>query len=178
VTHSAHDTGPGRGSRWLFAALTITAALAACGKAPPPAPPAAPVITIAAPPDARIKATMTLSATADTNPDATGRPSPVVVRVFQLRGDGAFSAADYFPLYDDDKMVLGPELITRDEFVLAPGDRRSLEVTLAADTRFVGAIAAFRDIRNAQWRALIPAASNGLTVTVERSRIAVSSSGN
>jgi type VI secretion system protein VasD len=178
VTHSAHDTGPGRGSRRLFAALTIAAALSACGKAPPPAPPAAPVITIAAPPDARIKATMTLSATADTNPDATGRPSPVVVRVFQLRGDGAFSAADYFPLYDDDKMVLGPELITRDEFVLTPGDHRSLEVTLAADTRFVGAIAAFRDIRNAQWRALVPATRNGLTVSVERTRIAVSSSGN
>jgi type VI secretion system protein VasD len=178
VTHSARHTGPGRGFRWLFAALTIVAALPACGKAPPPAPPAAPVITIAAPPDARIKAMMTLSATADTNPDASGRPSPVVVRVFQLRGDGAFSAADYFPLYDDDKMVLGAELITRDEFVLAPGERRSLEVTLAADTRFVGTIAAFRDIRNAQWRALIPAPRNGLTVSVERARIAVSSAGN
>lgn len=178
MTHPALDTRPDRGSRWLFATLTIATALSACGKAPPPAPPAAPVITIAAPPDARVKATMTLSAAADTNPDATGRPSPIVVRVFQLRGDGAFAAADYFPLYDDDKMVLGPELITRDEFVLAPGDRRELEVTLAADTRFVGAIAAFRDIRNAQWRALAPAPRNGLTVSVERARIAVSSAGN
>jgi type VI secretion system protein VasD len=177
VTHLAHDTGPGRGSRWLFAALTVAVALPACGKAPPPVPPAAPVITIAAPPDARVKATMTLSASADANPDATGRPSPVVVRVFQLRGDGAFSAADYFPLYDDDKMVLGPELITRDEFVLNPGDRRSLDVTLAADTRFVGAIAAFRDIRNAQWRGLIAAPRSGLTISVERARIAVSSTG-
>ena len=176
MTFSAYAIHPDRGSRVFIAALTIAAALAGCGKKPPPAAPA-PIITIAAPPDARVKGTMTLTASADTNPDASGRASPVVVRVFQLRGDSAFSGADYFPLYDDDKMVLGPELITRDEFVLTPGERRSLDVTLAADTRFVGVIAAFRDIRNAQWRALIPTPRAGLTVSVERARITVSPAG-
>ena len=157
----------------------IAVSLTGCfKKAPPPAAPAAPVITIAAPPDARVKATMTIAASADSNPDASGRASPVVVRVYQLRGDAAFNGADYFPLYDDEKMVLGQELVSRDEFVMNPGERRSLDVTLAADTRFVGAVAAFRDIRNAQWRAVVPAPKNGLTVTVERARIAVSVTGN
>jgi type VI secretion system protein VasD len=161
-------------SRSWFAMLMIAVALTGCfKKAPPPAAPAAPVITIAAPPDARVKATMTIVATPEANPDASGRPSPVVVRVYQLRADGAFNNADYFPLYDDDKMVLGQELISRDEFVMNPGERRSLDVTLAADARFVGAIAGFRDIRNAQWRAVMPAPRTGLTVTVERTRIAV-----
>jgi type VI secretion system protein VasD len=144
-------------------------AAAACAKAPPPAPP--PSITIAAPPDARVKAPMTLAASADTNPDGTGRPSPVVVRVYQLRTDAAFTGADFFQLFDDEQKVLGAELISRDEFVLAPAERRTLDVTVSGETRYVGVVAAFRDIRNAQWRGLVPAPRKGLTVTVERARI-------
>ena len=44
--------------------------------------------------------------------------------------------------------MLGPELISRDEFVLAPAERKTIDVVVSGDTRFVGAVAAFRDIRN------------------------------
>lgn len=148
--------------------IAVTLLLAGCAKAPPPGPPA---ITIAAPPDARVKAAMSLAAANDANPDGTGRPSPVVVRVYQLRTDAAFAGADFLPLYDDDMKVLGPEMITRDEFVLAPAEHRSLDVTISGEARFVGAIAAFRDIRNAQWRVVVPVPRKGLTLTVERARI-------
>lgn len=121
---------------------------------------------------------MTLAAAADTNPDATGRPSPVVVRVYQLRTDAAFAGADFFALFDDDQKVLGPELISRDEFVLAPAEQRTMEVTVSDETRYVGAIAAFRDIRNAQWRVLVPASRKGLAVAVERARIILSVAAN
>src|SRR5258706_4242000 len=156
------------GLGWTFVGALVAVN---CGKAPPPAPPS---ITIAAPPDARVKAAMTLAASADTNPDATGRPSPVVVRVYQLRTDGAFTGADFFALFDDDQKVLGPELISRDEFVLAPAEQKKMDVTVSGETRFVGAIAAFRDIRNAQWRVLVPASSKGVTLAVERARIRLS----
>ena len=52
---------------------------------------------------------LTLAATADSNPDATGRPSPVVVRVYQLKTDVAFKGAEFFALFDDDMKVLGPD---------------------------------------------------------------------
>jgi type VI secretion system protein VasD len=121
---------------------------------------------------------MTLAASADTNPDATGRPSPVVVRVYQLRTDGAFAGADFFALFDDDQKVLGPELISRDEFVLAPTERRTMDVTLSGETRYVGAVAAFRDIRNAQWRVLVPASKNALNLAIERARIVLTVAAN
>jgi len=160
-------------NRWhpaLNRGLIVMALLCAgCAKAPPPAAP--PSITIAAPPDARVKAAMSLAATTDTNPDGNGRPSPVVVRVYQLRTDTAFAGTEFIPLYEDDMKVLGPALITRDEFVLAPDEKRTLDVTLSGETRFVGAIAAFRDIRNAQWRVLVPVPKKGLNLTVERARI-------
>ena len=117
---------------------------------------------------------MMLAASADANPDANGRPSPVVVRVYQLKTDAAFKGADFFPLFDDDQKVLGQELISRDEYVLAPSERKTIDVVVSRDTRFVGALAAFRDIRNAQWRGLVPAPRSGLNVTIERARVVVS----
>src|SRR5687768_16145197 len=142
--------------RTLHVVWCLVAALAAiaCGKkAPPPAPSA---MTIAAAAGAKVKAPMTVSATQDANPDSSGRPSPVVVRIYQLKTDAAFSAAEFFALFDDEQKILGAELISRDEFVLAPSERRAIDVALSGETRFVGAIAAFRDIRNSQWRALVP----------------------
>ena len=148
------------------------------GKTPPPPAPVPPIvppsITIAAPVEAKIKATMTLVAGKDTNPDSSGRPSPVVVRIYQLKTDAAFKKADFLSLLDDDQKVLGVELISRDEFVLDPAEQRSLEVVVANDTRFVGAFANFRDYRNAEWRVLVPAPRTNFSVSVERARIVVS----
>lgn len=154
-------------------ALTAALACIGCGKAPPPKPPEPPdaAMTIAADADAKIKAPMTLAASADVNPDANGRPSPVVVRIYQLRADGAFNGADFFALFDDDQKVLGAELISRDEFTLAPTDSRTIDVTVSGQTRYVGAIAAFRDIRNSQWRSLVAAPRKGLSLSVEGTRI-------
>src|SRR5258707_999378 len=93
--------------RALGLSLTIAGVLTAgCAKAPP----APPSITIAAPADARVKAAMVLAAAADATPDAAGRPSPVVVRVYQLRTDAAFAGADFIPLFDDERRV-GSKLI-------------------------------------------------------------------
>jgi type VI secretion system protein VasD len=98
----------------------------------------------------------------------------VVVRVYQLRTDAAFAGADFFPLFDDDQKVLGAELISREEYVVVPAERRIVEIAVADGARFVGAVAAFRDIRNSEWRVLLPAAPGGMTVAVERARVVLS----
>jgi len=90
----------------------------------------------------------------DVNPDNSGRASPVVVRLFQLRNDGEFATADFFALYDKEKETLGASFISREEYVLNPGETRSLELAVNPDARFIGALAAYRDIRSAQWRAV------------------------
>ena len=163
-----------RRHRFAVVVAGIAACLAvACGKkAPETAPP--PALTIAAAPEARVKAPMTIAATADVNPDGTGRPSPVVVRVYQLRANTAFTSADFYALWDDDQKVLGQELISRDEYDLDPSEKQVIDVTVSGDTRFVGAVAAFRDIRNAQWRTAVTAVpQKAMTVAVERTRVVV-----
>jgi type VI secretion system protein VasD len=129
--------------------------------------------TVPIKPSSEAKAKVALSATADVNPDASGKPSPVVVRVYQLKGDVAFSGADFFALFDDEMKVLGPELIAREEYVLTPAEKRTVELTVPKTAKFVGVIAAFRDIRNAQWRVVVPAPlkKNDVTLSVERARV-------
>lgn len=121
-----------------------------------------------------------LIVSADVNPDAAGRPSPIVVRVFQLRNDGEFAAADFFPLYDKEKEILGASFISREEYVLAPGEKRTLDLPVNAEARFIAVIAAYRDIRSSHWRAISRPpekkltdliAKHGVTLTIGRDAV-------
>jgi len=90
------------------------------------------------------------------NPDSRGRPSPVVVRLLELKSLTGFESADFFSLFERDKETLGADLVAREELQLRPGEQRSFERTLQADTTYVGVIAAFRDLERARWRAAVP----------------------
>lgn len=107
----------------------------------------------------------------DANPDAENRPSPVVVRLYQLKDDAAFKDADIFALFDKEQATLAAALVSREEFELAPGEHRSVDLQLSHDARFVGVVAAYRDIRNAQWRAQIGAPDKGLVNIVKKNKI-------
>ena len=121
-----------------------------------------------------------LIVSSDANPDLSGRASPIVVRLFQLRNDGEFASADFFALYDKEKEILGASLISREEYVLAPGETRALDLPVSAEARFIGALAAYRDIRSAHWRAVTRAPektltdlirANGVTLTVGKDAV-------
>lgn len=104
--------------------------------------------------------TATVDAAATVNPDANGRPSPVVMRMFELRSIAAFNNADFFSLWDREREVLSAEMTGRDEFQLRPGDQKKFERILQPETRYVGVIAAFRDLDRAGWRASAPIVVN------------------
>lgn len=99
---------------------------------------------------------MDLDVGAGVNPDSRGRPSPVVVRLFELKSLAAFNDSDFFSLFDRDKETLGAELVARDELQLQPGEKRQVERVLQLDTHYLGVIAAFRDLEQARWRAAVP----------------------
>lgn len=132
----------------------LTALLVLSGCAKPPAPP--PVV----PPPKPTVLNILLHVSPLANPDARGRASPVVVRVYELKTVNAFQAADFFSLYERDKETLGGELVAKDEMVLQPDDRRAIKRELQADTRFVAVMAAYRDLDRARWRASMPVTLN------------------
>jgi type VI secretion system protein VasD len=98
----------------------------------------------------------TLVAAAGVNPDARKRPSPVVVRVFELKAPTLFEQADFVSLYEKDQAVLAAELVSREEFTLRPGETKPLTKPLSPDTKFIGVMAAFRELERARWRAVVP----------------------
>jgi type VI secretion system protein VasD len=130
-------------ARWSVA--TVMVALIACHSAPPKV---LPLIT-------RIQ----IAATADINPDAQGRASPVVVRIYQLRTDAEFTGAQFFQLYDHEMEALGASLISRDEYLLTPSAQMLKELPASPDVHFFGVLAAYRD-SSAQWRAVVAVPPN------------------
>jgi type VI secretion system protein VasD len=116
----------------------------------------------------------TVVASAQVNPDARKRPSPVVVRIFELKAPTLFEQADFVSLFEKEQATLGPELISREEFVLRPGDTKPLVKPLSPDTKFVGVMVAFRELERARWRAVVPvAAGKKNVVSIDLSDITV-----
>ena len=63
---------------------------------------------------------------ATVNPDARKRPSPVVLRVYELKSNALFESADFVSLFEKDQAVLGAELVSREEVILQPNDVKEL----------------------------------------------------
>jgi type VI secretion system protein VasD len=157
---SATPFGPARRRQFLglLAAAVTSAALAACGSKPKPeaAPKEKPV------PELRVE----VIAAPDANRDPSGRALPIVVRLYELKGEGAFAGADFFSLYDRAPATLGGDLIAREEVTLVPGQRRLVVHPLNPAASHLGVVAAFRDIDRAGWRALV-ALTPDQTTTVQ-----------
>jgi len=139
------------------AALAAALLLAACAGAPKPA-----------------SVTGTIQASAEVNPSASNRPSPLLVRIYELKSAAGFNAADFMSLYQRDQAQLAADMIAKEEFVLAPGETKTFTKTLAPDTRFLGVVAAYRDVEHAKWRSVVPIQPNQpQKLTVKAGELAV-----
>jgi type VI secretion system protein VasD len=124
----------------------------------------APAIKIAQPKPVQLHIVVT--ADPHVNPDRLGRASPVVMRLYQLSGDGEFLAADFFPLYDNEAAALPRSLLFREERQVGPGETQTLDVELKQEARFIGVMAAYRSVEQIVWRAIVPARGKELDVTL------------
>ena len=129
--------------RVVLAALALLATR--CSSSPPP--PAVLTLTVIGGPDQ--------------NPDASGRPAPVAVRLFELNGTAKFERADVFALTEREQQTLGGDSQGSEEFVLTPGETRNITRELKKGVQFVGVAVLFRDIDQSRWRAEAPVAASG-----------------
>lgn len=97
----------------------------------------------------------TIQASAQSNPNESKRPSPLMLRVYELKTAAAFNRADFMSLYQRDQAELAADVVGREEYVLQPGETRRFTKPMAAETRYVGVIAAYRDLEHAKWRAIV-----------------------
>jgi type VI secretion system protein VasD len=123
-----------------LAAIAAIVVLAGCGGAPKPPPPTA--------------VSGSIEAAATLNPSVSRRPSPLLLRVYELKSAAQFGSADFMSLYRSDQTAIGTEFVAREEFTLQPGQTVPYNKTLAPETRFIGVVGAYRDLERANWRAV------------------------
>lgn len=110
------------------------------------------------------------------NPNARGEPSPVVVRIYELKSTTNFNQAQFFELFDNDAKRLGPDLVAKREIELKPGDKVDFERNTPAETRNIGVTAGFRLGDDAQWRTTAevkPDRDNTIVVKVTAQAISI-----
>jgi type VI secretion system protein VasD len=121
--------------RAVWRGIAAASLLSACARGPQPTP-----------------IEVTLNADAGINPNEDGKPSPIVVRVYELKGLKAFNNATYFDIMDDEAKTLGAELIASTEYELTPGKQQKYDRQVSAEATHLGVVAGFRNIQQATWR--------------------------
>lgn len=135
--------------------VLLSAALVACSSPPKPK-----VTSV----------TGTIQAAADVNPSVSQRPSPLRIRIYELKSAAAFNSADFMALFQSSAATLGADVLASEEMTLEPGQSRPVNKQLNAETRFVAVFAAYRDLERATWRAISPVefgAAQQLTVKAD-----------
>jgi len=115
------------------------------------------------------------------NPDEHQRPSPVFVRLYELKSSTVFSKADFIDLYEQDATLLKTDLVGKQVLKpFSPGDTREERLVLQDTTREVGLYVEFSQYRGSTFRAVFPIVANnvrgnsfnvkisGTTITVEK----------
>lgn len=126
------------------------------------------------PPPTRVE--LNIQAATDINPDGAGRPSPLLLRLYELKDRANLDGADFFAIYQADQDTLKNDLIRKQEFMLAPGTTRAMTIEPDTDTRYIAIFGAFHRLDAARWQAAaeIPKArTTRIAVSVSNTRIAL-----
>ena len=120
---------------------------------------------------------LSINATTDVNPDMQGRPSPVILHIFELNSVEQFNGLDYVGLTQPSGAALGASLLAKKQEILQPGGSRELPLELDPQTTIIGLVAGYRDIDNATWRTSVPinqGKTKQLSITLNQQQIVTS----
>ena len=127
-----------------LAPICVVVMLSACGLFGKDKPP---------PPPEPTRIVLELEAAGDINPNSQGRPSPLVLRIYQLTSYSKFEDADFFSLYQKANEVLSGDLENQEEILLKPNEKRTVFYEVSDDIKTIGLLGIFRDYDKGQWKA-------------------------
>jgi type VI secretion system protein VasD len=111
------------------------------------------------------------------NPNSESQPSPVLVRIYELKSLTAFQQATFFELLDNDTTLLGQDMVAKREIEIKPGERQAFDRATPVETHFIGVIAGFRENDKATWRTnleLAPEQSGSIVVKLTAQAVSIS----
>lgn len=131
------------------------------------------LVSCAAKPPEDVQIKGSIEAVESVNPDSLGRPSPLQVKIFQLGARDKFEAADYFALADASEATLGADMLGVQAMMLSPGEHKPYEGEFDPATRFIGVIAGYREIHQAEWRAVVEMPERSLMKMMKRGGVVI-----
>lgn len=106
------------------------------------------------------------------NPDDTGRPSPLFIRLYELKSPRQFERANFIDLYEREGEVLGADLLGKQTLKpLKPGDQRKDTLVVNKEAQYVGLLAEFLQYKNAKFKVVIPVTSRNVVASSSVVRI-------
>ncbi len=109
---------------------------------------------------------ITLKVDSDINPDDKKKPSPLFIRLYELKSPKMFDRADFIGLYERDKEVLGADFIAKQELKrIIPGEGREDHFVLNKDTQYIALFAEFLDYRTSKYKVITSIVANNVVST-------------
>lgn len=110
--------------------------------------------------------TLNLKVDADINPDDKHQPSPLFIRLYELKSTKMFNRADFIGLYERDKEVLGADFVAKQELKrLLPGTVREEKFVLNKETKYIALYAEFLNYKASKYKIITPIVSNNVIAT-------------
>jgi len=100
---------------------------------------------------------LTIAVANDANPDEAGRPSPIVMDIFDLARTERFHDTDYLELLSAPQKKLHGDMLDRHRLTaIAPGSRRLLTLTVDPKATYIGVVAELVQFADAKTRLALP----------------------
>lgn len=115
---------------------------------------------------------LTFKVAADINPDDKKTPSPLFIRLYELKSPKVFERATFLELFERDKEVLGGDMLGKQQLKrIKPGEDVELSFVVDEKTQFVGLFAEFLQYKNSNYRVVIPVVSSNVVASSATIRI-------
>lgn len=102
-------------------------------------------------------------ADANINPDESGTPSPLFIRLYELKATTLIDKADFLDIYEQDQKVLGADLVKVHRLkYFEPGESRTEQFVLDAKTSQVALFAEFSNFRDSRYKLVFPVVANNV----------------
>lgn len=108
-------------------------------------------------------AEVTLVASKDLNPDISGRPSPMRVKLYELSSRATLDNLEFESAFDRGETLLGEQLLDHATFVLQPGQTITHRFDLEERSAYIAIVAGYRDLGQARWRQIYKVKSHSHT---------------
>ncbi|TQV85870.1 type VI secretion system lipoprotein TssJ [Aliikangiella coralliicola] len=106
---------------------------------------------------------LTFTVNADVNPDDNKTPSPLIIRMYELKSPTQFKNANFIDIYERDAEILGGDMLTKQSLKpVQPGENRKESFVLSKETKYVGLFAEFLKYKDAKYKLIIPVAQTNV----------------